>query len=101
MVTLEQYHEILEDRPRKFSAEEVNYSKAKSDLINCSHCIHFYIRFVDGPFATCEIFRSAQTDKVGVFPHYKCIFQTPAGQSFPLYPKDSHVDESSDEPADD
>lgn len=86
MVSLSEYHALVEDRPIKFSAEEVEYTKdaeGKNEI--CFKCIHYFRRTTDD-FAVCEIFRSDETDEGGVKPDAACIFQTSDGEHFPLYP---------------
>jgi hypothetical protein len=84
MVTLDEYREIVADRPEKFSAEEVGYEEApEGSALRCAACLHYFRRAIDG-FTTCEIFRSEETDTEGVKPDWRCRFYTVDGQVFPL-----------------
>jgi hypothetical protein len=80
IATLKDYQQLMEDRPEKFTAEEVNYRAADSDH-RCDTCMHFYTRYLDRHH-TCEIFRP--DDDASVRPEYTCSFQTPDGDQFPL-----------------
>jgi hypothetical protein len=82
------YDELVEDRPRKFTPEEVGYGKApEGSAIRCASCIHFFRRTIDG-LSTCEIMRSTLTDAEGVMPDWRCAFQTTDGDVFPLLDED-------------
>ena len=84
MLTLAEYETIVADRPRKATAEEVEYRVAEAGSpYRCSGCHHYYRRATDG-FAVCEIFRSEETDEMGVKPDWRCRFQTVDGDVFPL-----------------
>ena len=84
MVTLEDYREILDDRPVKFTAEEVGYQPApEGSAMRCASCLHFYRRAIDG-FSVCEIFRDEQTDRDGVLPDWRCRFWTVDSEVHPL-----------------
>jgi hypothetical protein len=86
VVSLQKYRELIEERPRKFDAEEVNYTKdAEGKKQICFHCIHFFRRAIDD-YGVCEIFRSEETDEEGVKPDAVCDLFTKNGESFPLYP---------------
>jgi hypothetical protein len=88
LATLEDYQELMEDRPRKFSPEEVAYEEApKGSAIICAACIMYYRRAIDG-LATCEIMRSEETDTEGVHPNWRCRFQSLDGDQFPLLEND-------------
>lgn len=76
------YDRLLENRPFKFSAEEVNYRDAEGEE-RCENCVHFYTRKVDG-FNVCEIFRDDETDEKGIDTVYACDFHTADGKTFPL-----------------
>ena len=85
--TLEEYRRLMSERPRKFSADEVNYRRSGGEE-KCCHCISFYERRADD-LGTCEIFRSSETDRDGVRPYYVCDFYSTEGEDFPLYPNKS------------
>lgn len=82
--TKEQYLRLMEDRPKKFDANQVGYRRAElTEDTECQHCIHFYRRQVD-KFSVCEIFRDEDTDRHGIDPRWVCDFFTPDGEEFPL-----------------
>lgn len=76
-----QYQALLNERPRKFTAEQVDYRDADGDD-RCCNCQHYFNRPADN-WGVCEIFRSVETDKVGVKPGYTCNWMTWDGESFP------------------
>jgi hypothetical protein len=83
-VNREEYEDLVQERPRKFTPEEVGYEEApEGSSIRCAGCFHYYRRAVDG-LAVCEIMRSDETDTKGVEPEWRCRFQTVDGDSFPL-----------------
>ncbi len=82
-VSKTEYDALLEERPRKFDAEQVGYERSTNDEEKCANCVHLYSRVVD-KFHTCELFRNAETDRVGVMPNWKCSFFTRDGETFPL-----------------
>ncbi len=83
-VSLSDYLKMLEDRPVKFTPDEVGYGKApEGSAMRCGICHHFYRRATDG-FSTCEIMRSEETDAKGVEPHYRCMFYTLDAMVHPL-----------------
>lgn len=78
------YEDIINDRPEKFTPEEVGYEAAPlGSAIRCAGCRHYYIRAIDG-FSVCEVMRSDLTDIEGVRPDWRCQFQTVDGDVFPL-----------------
>jgi hypothetical protein len=88
-VSKESYLRLLENRPYKFDAEEVDYRDAivdakydflQTDEPRCETCVHFYTRKVDG-HNTCEIFRPA--DDSSVEPEYLCDFWTDGKETTP------------------
>jgi hypothetical protein len=82
--TLNDYLELIEDRPRKFTPAEVGYVEApEGSAITCNGCLHYYRRGIDG-HSTCEIMRDERTDREGVRPDWRCRFQTVDGSSWPL-----------------
>ena len=84
MKTLSDYLELLNDRPAKWDEKEVNYLPApEGSAIICAACRHYFRRAIDG-FSVCEIMRSERTDREGVFPDWRCSFQTIDGMVFPL-----------------
>jgi len=79
-VTKDAYLRVVENRPFKFSDDEVGYTPGEGDHV-CSRCIHFFTRNVDS-FHTCEIFRPDDDD--AVLAAYRCDFWTDDGEEFPL-----------------
>jgi hypothetical protein len=83
-VTLADYEALVEDRPVKFTPEEVGYQPApQGSAIRCANCFHYWRRSIDG-MAVCEIMRSPEVDEYGVRPDWRCRFQTVDGDSHPL-----------------
>jgi hypothetical protein len=92
MVSLKQYLDIIEERPYKFNAEQVEYGPApEGSVMRCNSCIHYFRRSIDG-FATCEIFRDAEVDANGVRPDFRCAFWTVDAAVHPL------IEEPEEEP---
>ena len=84
MITRQDVKKIIEDRPWKFSAEDVGYTAApEGSVMRCASCLRYFRRAIDG-HATCEIFRSEEVDEHGVDPAYRCSFFTVDGDIFPL-----------------
>lgn len=80
--SLEEYEKLVEERPRKWSAEQVNYRPGDGPEF-CKGCRHFYERRLDR-FGVCEVFRSKETDEEGVQPNFVCDWWTQDGRKFPL-----------------
>jgi hypothetical protein len=93
VLTRNEYLNLINNRPPKARPEEVDYRKGQGDEV-CSGCVHFYVRQVDH-FATCELIRDLQIDRVGIQPQFTCDWMSPDGESFPFQPMDS--DERGDE----
>ncbi|SRR5229473_784690 len=84
MVTIEERNALYAERPRKFTAQDVGYEPSQPyGIFRCSSCLSFYVRLVDLK-ATCDIFRSPETDEKGVDPGYRCRFWTTDGETFPM-----------------
>jgi hypothetical protein len=79
MVSKSLYRRLIENRPFKLSAEEVNYQQ--SDSVKCAECIHFYTREID-KYHTCEIYRPEEDASVD--PDGVCDFFSEDGIKFPL-----------------
>ena len=79
--TLEDYQDVIADRPRKFDQHASSYHLAKGDEPRCDECAHFFQRHLDG-YAVCEIVRPVPEEEI--MPEWTCQFQTPDGQTFPL-----------------
>jgi hypothetical protein len=83
MVSITEYQSLLEDRPEKFTPEDVEYRDSDLMTQRCVRCVHFFQRSVD-QFSTCEIMRPEKDESVD--PDYVCNFFTKNGEQFPLYP---------------
>ncbi len=79
-VSLDLYQRILESRPLKLSAEEVDYRPGDKEHA-CSGCVHLFTRQVDS-FHTCEIFRPEDDDTV--IANYVCSFWSDDNENHPL-----------------
>lgn len=79
IVSKELYDRLMENRPFKLSASEVNYGESDSDN-RCDNCVHFYTRVVDD-FHTCEIFRPSDDETVE--PSYVCDYWNDGTNSEP------------------
>jgi hypothetical protein len=74
---------MIEERPRKFSPEDVEYRESEEIWRRCLRCIHFFERKSDR-YCTCEIMRPEKDSPVD--PDYVCSLFTKDGEEFPLYP---------------
>jgi hypothetical protein len=82
-VSKDAYLRLIENRPYKFDAEEVNYREAEGDE-SCGDCQHFYTRKVDG-YNVCEVFRDVtKKGENPIDPEKVCDFFTEDGEEFPL-----------------
>lgn len=83
MISFELYDRLLQDRPFKFAAEDVNYTDS-TDEYHCKGCVHFYTRKIDG-WSVCEILRDVQSDddEKPIDPEWRCDFWTSNGTAFP------------------
>lgn len=90
MVTIKEYRKVIEDRPYKLNAEQVEYGPApEGSVFRCNSCIHFFRRSTDS-FSVCEIFRDQETDANGVRPDFRCAFWTVDGDVHPLLEEDEN-----------
>jgi len=80
-VSLEEYERLMEDRPAKFTAEEVNFHLAKAHEPMCCACMHWY-RGAVMEKDVCEIMRPKNEQ---VPWNWTCQFHTKDGERFPLY----------------
>ena len=80
-VSKDAYKRIIENRPFKFSVDEVNYRESEGDE-ECKGCVHFFERVKD-KFHVCEIFRPTKGDE-SVDPEFVCDFWTENNEDFPL-----------------
>jgi len=88
-LNLDDYHSLINNRPIKADAEEVDYEPApEGSAMRCASCIHLYRRATDG-FGVCEIFRDEQTDEEGIDPAYRCKFWSVDGEVMPLLEEES------------
>ena len=79
MKTLEDYYNLIDDRPAKFTADEVGFRKAATTAM-CASCIHWY-RSAGGEHDVCEIMRP-ENEQVPY--DWVCRFWTSDGEKFPL-----------------
>lgn len=86
--TLEQYHDLMEDRPRKFTPEQAGYETKPVDKHVCRACVHFF-RSEAAKRTTCEIMRP-ENDSENVMPHGWCRFWTGDYKTFPLLHEDAN-----------
>ena len=75
--TIEEYHRLLEDRPEKFTGDQVDYRPTRGQR-RCAGCLHFY---VGQQHNVCEIMRP---DDENVQPSWVCDFWTEDMEKFPL-----------------
>lgn len=88
LVTLQQMRQLHAKRPEKFSPDEVGYEEApEGSAIRCAGCIMYYRRSIDN-LGVCQIMRDDFTDDNGVYPDWRCQFQTVDGDVFPLLEED-------------
>jgi hypothetical protein len=80
MKSMDEYREMLSDRPVKWSPKDVDYRDCDAVGIRCLRCIHYYERSIDR-FGVCEIMRPESDESVN--PDYVCDFFTADGQGFP------------------
>lgn len=85
--TLREYFRMLEDRPEKFTPEQVGYKEKapRGQDEKCWRCAHFYYSAID-LHNVCEIMRPASED---VKPEGACLFWTddPNFEEHPLLGK--------------
>jgi hypothetical protein len=74
------YLRVMEDRPFKLSAEEVDYRKSEGSE-RCGGCAHFYQRKIDG-HTVCEVFRPEDDDNI--IENYVCNFWNDDNEHYPL-----------------
>jgi hypothetical protein len=79
-VSFEEYEQLLEDRPQKFTADQVNYREAEGEE-KCRRCIHFFTQGGGERRNVCEVFRPDNED---VDPDFVCDFVTQDGKKYPL-----------------
>jgi hypothetical protein len=92
VVTLEQYLQLMTERPRKFSEEDVGYGPApEGSAMVCASCANYFQRVRNARDTTCQIMRSERTDKDGVFPDWRCTFFTETGDVFPLLEEEEQI----------
>jgi hypothetical protein len=85
-VSFEEYEKLVENRPEKLTAEQVNYRKAEDPGQECEHCLHFYKQVAGEQRTTCEILRLEP--EASIDPEWVCDFMTRDGSEYP-YRKDS------------
>lgn len=82
MIKFGQYERLLNDRPFKFTPQQVGYEEGEGEY-HCVSCAHFFLRPIDR-HTVCEIMRSPDIDREGVNPQWVCQYYTADGGSFPL-----------------
>lgn len=85
LATLTEYKKLLDDRPEKFTSDQVDYRDSDGKE-KCVRCFHMYKRVLD-QHGVCEIFRSPEVDEDGLDPNYVCDFFTHDGETHPLLEK--------------
>lgn len=83
-VTREEVNALMDDRPEKFSPEEVNYQEApQGSAMRCAACFHMYRRATDN-HTVCELIRSEEIDEEGINPAWRCTWFSADGDVAPL-----------------
>lgn len=82
MVSLKEYRELLDDRPKKLDPKDVDYREA-DDLRRCGNCLHYFYRRIDG-YGVCEVMRPKDEESIDT--SKTCDLWTKDGEKFPLYP---------------
>lgn len=78
--TLDDYEQMLEDRPEKFEPEQVGFKQGGGTMgAGCGACVHF---FKGTTRTVCEIVRLP--DEADIQPTDSCRFYTPDGTAHPL-----------------
>lgn len=85
--TLDDYHDLMEDRPIKFTAAQCGFSPKPKFKEVCDDCIHFF-RGKVAHRNVCEIYRPE--DDGSVAPMGWCRFWTDDYKAFPLIDKETH-----------
>lgn len=85
--TLSDYHEVMEDRPMKFTPEQVGYSPKPKFKEVCDDCVHFF-RGRAAKRNVCEIMRP-HSETESVAPCGYCRFWTNDYVTFPLADKEN------------
>lgn len=85
--SLKEYQALLEERPRKFTAAEVQFGIDPKHP--CAGCLHYYIG-VQAEAHVCEIYRpeKKKIEDEDVPPEGSCRFWTVDGTTFPKLEKD-------------
>lgn len=85
--TLADYHQLMDDRPVKFTPEQVSYSPKPKYAQVCDDCVHFF-RGKTAKRNVCEIMRPT-SDTESVAPCGWCRFYTNDYRTFPLIDKET------------
>lgn len=81
---MDDYWELLGDRPRKFDQHAANYHRATNQY-RCDQCTHFFEREIDS-YKVCEVVRPVEKgEEQKILPEFTCQFFTRDGKQFPLY----------------
>lgn len=82
--TREEIDELMLERCRKLSPEDVQYEQApEGSAFRCSSCSHGYSRHSDG-FPICELIRSEEIDIDGIRPDFRCNWWSVDNDIYPL-----------------
>lgn len=85
LVTIEEYHKMMEDRPVKFGPKTSGFVRGggKKDIATtCLHCVHYYTSPASA-HSTCEIVRESD-EKDQVMADDTCKLFSKDGQTLPL-----------------
>jgi len=78
LATLEQYYQLMDARPEKFTAEQVKF--AKDDGTNpCAACVHWFHNPITSSMV-CEVMRP---EDESVPADWTCMFWTVDYETFP------------------
>lgn len=80
VVSKEEYLELLDDRPFKFTPEQVNFREALDYEPPCCSCVHWHYAPMRNT-AVCEVMRPPQEH---VPSHWTCVFHTTDMEHYPL-----------------
>ena len=97
MVSSEDIEQLMTDRPRKYAPEDVGYQEApEGSALRCAGCFHLYRRATDG-HTVCELIRSEEIDKNGIYPDWRCLFFTVDGTVTPLLEETPEAQDEEDD----
>lgn len=85
--TLADYHQLMDDRPVKFTPEQVGYTPRPKFKETCDACVHWF-KSPAAKRAVCEIMRP-RSESESVAPYGWCRFWTEDYRNFPLLDKET------------